>query len=86
MPRGNPHPKPRQKQAAPTPAPAAPAPARPPRYVWGIEAIGAEVDVAANVMDHMIRSGAVKTPRKVGGKWCADREKLHAEMRGEVQR
>jgi hypothetical protein len=65
----------RKRAAAPTPAPAG-------KYAWGLAAIAAQIDRSANSVDWMLRSGFLKSPRKVGGVWCVEIEALHRELRG----
>jgi hypothetical protein len=68
------------------PRPPTPTPTPSGRYIWGIAAIAEVLKLDPWQTADLLASGKLKSARKKGTKWCVDREKLHAEMRGEVQR
>lgn len=51
--------------------------------LWGAEAIGAEIGVGVRRTFHLLEKGAIPA-RKVGGRWVADRAKLHSFFRQEM--
>ena len=71
----------RKRGAIPTSASPRFAASASPRYIWGCAAIAKEIGRSANATDHMLRSGWIKSAKKIGHHWVADREALHAEMR-----
>lgn len=82
MPRGNPRPKPRKKTRPRPRTPKAAAPDA--RYLWGIAEIAHEISRDYDAVAHMLHRGLFRSVRKVGERWCAEREALHAELRGEA--
>jgi hypothetical protein len=54
------------------------------RYAWGTEAIAKEIGRSPNATYHMLHRGLIRSAHKVGNLWVAEREALHAEMRGSV--
>jgi hypothetical protein len=50
--------------------------------VWGAENIGKEINRTARQTHHLLASGAIKSARRAGGLWCADRGALRREFGG----
>ncbi len=53
-------------------------------YVWGAVAIAAEIDRTPRQTFHLLERGHLPA-RKVGDKWVARREELHAFLSGSGQ-
>ncbi|TPN45303.1 DNA-binding protein [Mesorhizobium sp. B1-1-9] len=54
-----------------------------PRPVWGAKAIGHEIGRTERQAYHMLEAGLLPA-RKVGDKWVADANQLHALIKGEA--
>src|SRR5262249_25153852 len=50
--------------------------------VWGVEEIGRVIGRTARQTFHLLAKGQIKSARKVGGKWVANREALIRELSG----
>jgi hypothetical protein len=55
-----------------------------PKPVWGATAIAAEIGVTTRQAYWMLEAGTLPA-RKVGNRWVADADKLHAFIRGELE-
>ncbi len=53
------------------------------RILWGAEAIAREIGRPVRATFRLLEAGELPA-RKVGGKWAADRDVLHAFFRGEA--
>jgi hypothetical protein len=51
--------------------------------VWGVDGISQVIGRTPRQAHHLLERGFIKSARKVGGRWCANREKLIAELSGE---
>jgi hypothetical protein len=52
------------------------------RPVWGVEEIGRVINRTPRQTHYMLASGALKSARKIGGRYCAYPSKLRAEIGG----
>jgi hypothetical protein len=52
------------------------------KFVWGVEAIGEVINRNPRQTHYMITSGALKSVKKVGGRYTALPSKLRAECGG----
>jgi hypothetical protein len=50
--------------------------------VWGVDEIAKVIGRTPRQTFHILARGQLKTPLKVGGKWCANREALLRELSG----
>jgi len=50
--------------------------------VWKAEGIAKEINQTPRQVYHLLATGAIKSARQVGGRWCADREALRREFGG----
>jgi hypothetical protein len=48
--------------------------------VWGAEGIAREINQTARQTHHLLAIGAIKSARKVGGRYCAERTALRREF------
>ncbi len=53
------------------------------RPIWGANAIGAELGLTQRQTYWMLENGSLPA-RKIGNRWVADADKLHAFIRNEV--
>lgn len=49
---------------------------------WGAAEIGNEIGRTARQTFHLLQANAIRSARKVKGRWAADRKELRAEFRG----
>ena len=49
-------------------------------FVWGTEAIAKIIGRSPRQTYHLLAGGKLKTPKKVGGIWCANRAALRREL------
>jgi hypothetical protein len=49
---------------------------------WGVEEIGRVIGRTPRQTHHILTQGQIKSARKVGGKWVANREALIRELSG----
>jgi hypothetical protein len=52
-------------------------------FLWGAEAIGKPIHRTKRQTHHMLDRGLIRSARKVGGLWCANRTALLREFGGE---
>jgi hypothetical protein len=52
----------------------------PHEFVWGTEAIAKIIGRTPRQTFHLLAGGKLKTPKKVGGIWCANRTALRREL------
>jgi hypothetical protein len=52
--------------------------------VWGVEEIGKVIGRTARQTHHILARGQIKSARKVGGKWVANRDALIRELSGDA--
>jgi len=50
---------------------------------WGVEEIGKVIGRTARQTHHLLTKGQIKSARKIGGKWVANRQALIRELSGE---
>jgi hypothetical protein len=48
--------------------------------VWGARAIANEINQTTRQTFHLLAIGAIKSARRVGGRYCADRNALRREF------
>jgi hypothetical protein len=48
--------------------------------VWGAEGIADEINQTVRQTHHLLLIGAIKSARKVGGRYCAERSALRREF------
>jgi hypothetical protein len=51
---------------------------------WGVEEIGKVIGRTARQTHHILTRGQIKSARKVGGKWVANRDALLRELSGDA--
>ncbi len=47
---------------------------------WGAEEIGDELNLEPRKVYHLLKTGAIKAARRIGGRWCADRTLLRRQF------
>jgi hypothetical protein len=52
------------------------------KLLWGAGPIGQEIDRTERQTFHMLKSGAIKSAVKKGGRWAAFRSELRREFSG----
>ena len=50
---------------------------------WGVDEIARVANRTPRQMFHLLATGQIRSARKIGGRWCANREKLLAELSGQ---
>jgi hypothetical protein len=50
--------------------------------VWGADAIGAVIGRTKRQVFHLLGSGAIKSAKRIGGRWVASRAALLRELGG----
>ena len=63
-----------------------PNPAQPDSHplAWGVEEIAKVIGRSARQTHHILACGQIKSARKVGGKWVANRDALLRELSGDA--
>jgi hypothetical protein len=51
-------------------------------FAWGAAAIGRIIGLTVRQAHHLLQNGQIKSARKVGGKWVANRTALLREFGG----
>ena len=51
---------------------------------WGVDEIGKVIGRTARQTHHILRRGQIKSARKIGGKWVANRDALLRELSGDA--
>ena len=51
---------------------------------WGVDEIAKVIGRSARQTHHILTCGQIKSARKVGGKWVANREALLRELSGDA--
>jgi hypothetical protein len=54
----------------------------PGEFIWGTEGIGAVIGRTNRRTHRLLTQGAIKSPKKVGGRWVASRAALLRELGG----
>jgi hypothetical protein len=49
-------------------------------FIWGTKAIGREINRTQRQTSHLLARGRIKSARKVGGTYVANRKALHKEF------
>jgi hypothetical protein len=53
--------------------------------VWKAEGIAREINQTPRQVYHLLSTGAIKSARQVGGRWCADRNALRREFGADAE-
>jgi hypothetical protein len=51
--------------------------------IWGCKAIAEAIGRTERQTFHLLSNKAIRSARRVGGRWCCDRGALHAEFTGD---
>jgi hypothetical protein len=49
-------------------------------FAWGVNEIGRVIDRTGRQTNHLLATGQIKSAKKVGGRWVANRAALLREM------
>ena len=47
---------------------------------WGADEIADELNLEPRQVYHMLKNGTIKAARRIGGRWCADRNLLRRQF------